>query len=172
MHCFMRFTAVLAILAGLFAATPARADEASALESFKQAFQAATNGTDPAALTALEYPNPQAAEAKYADFMAFQAQKDLRLKIPAAATFKLEPLEGGGAFKVLGFIYPVAPTHKITIDYQVSEYHQKTVVREMVYDAENDKWWIVAPLPGDEMIEKMGAAPAPTPAATPEPAKQ
>lgn len=168
MHCFLRFGAVLAVLTGLMAATPAHADEQSALELFKKDFHAATNGTDPAAITALEYPNPAAGEAKYADFMAFQAQKDLRLKVPADATYKLEPLEGGGAFKVLGFVYPVEPTHKITIDYQLSEYNSKMVVREMVYDAEKDKWWIVAPLPGDAMLEKMNA-PAPK---APEPAKQ
>lgn len=164
MHYLLRFWAVLAVVAGLFASAPALADEQSALEAFKKDFQAATNGTDPAALVALEYPNATAGDAKYADFMAFQAQKDLRLKIPADAVYKLEPLEGGGVFKALGFIYPVEPTHKVTIDFNRSEYNQVTVVREMVYDAEKDKWWIVAPLPGDAMIEQMNAA-APPPKA-------
>ena len=164
MRYLLRLSAVLAVVAGLMTAAPAVADEQSALESFKKDFHAATNGADPAALVALEYPNAAAGDAKYADFMVFQAQKDLRLKIPADAAYKLEPLEGGGVFKALGFIYPVEPTHKITIDYSRSEYNQVTVVREMVYDAEKDKWWIVAPLPGDEMIKQMNAA-APPPKA-------
>ena len=154
-----RFLGMAVLAAGLVWAAPARADEASALLQFKQAFIAATNGTDAAAFTALEYPNPAAGEEKYQEYLAWQSQKDLKMKLPAEATFTLEPLETGGMFKAMGFVYPVEPTHKLQIDYQRSEYSSGMAVREMYYDAEKDAFLFITPLPGEDMLKQMNQKP-------------
>lgn len=159
MFFMTRFFGFAVLLAGLVLAAPAQADEASALESFKQGFIAATNGTDAAAFTALEYPNPAAGEEKYQDYLAWQVQKDLKMKLPADATFALEPLESGGMFKAMGFVYPVEPTHKLQIDYKRDEYSSGMAVREMYYDAEKDAFLFITPLPGEDMLKQMNQKP-------------
>ncbi len=133
----------------------AQADEASAFEVFKQAYIGAANSGDASLLEVLEYPDPLAKDAKYDAFKKWQLKKDMTRKLPLSSHFRIEAAEGEGMFKPMGFLYPVAPTHKMQVDYILSEVSSGTVVREMYYDAKADKFLIVNPLPSDALLATM-----------------
>jgi|GEM_PF-4950630 len=149
---------VFCVLMMMLPAT-AQADEGSAFAAFKQAYIAAANSESVAALQVLEYPDARAKDPKYAEFLKWQLKKDMARKLPLSSHFRIEPVEGEGMFKPMGFLYPVTPTHKMQVDYIMSEVSSGTVMREMYYDAKADKFLIVNPLPSDALLATMQPQP-------------